>query len=716
MLALLILILLPSSSNLLLARPAATSAHLSRQFILYIYDSSDPEDEELFAKTALTLHYARLNYDRLDLATPTTWPRLEQYSAVMFMTGSMHKINKGQVQQLFDYVIKGGGLVVAYRGWHPRLASLFGFSAGTQADFLTTEETGLHFVADFFPGVQGLSLDKRVVPLHTLLDLPPPLQTQLIAVADSGRPLVWLNRYGQGRTLFWNTDFLARRDARGFVVQSILSVQPVGVQPIANFATFQVDDFPAAVSTEKLEPIKSEYDLNMVDFYHQVWVPDMQEISGRYNIPYTFFLPFNYNALITPPFDFNEWEHATVTIDDQPMTYAVYVSQLLAQKHELGLHGYNHISLLVEPGYWISEQHQAAWTQAQAILANPNAADNAKAEAAAAITLMGQEAENNMTLALAEAARRWDKDNLGPWPLSYVPTNNIFHPAATKALLKTFPSLKIMAGLYFGEFEKGGLRDFGPEPWNPSFYTIPRVTAEYTLTSENRFLVISMLSLMGVMTHFVHPDDVFNTPQNYPLSDYQRNPNTLPWRGDHTGQKNGFYYHLVDWLDFNETFYPWLRYTRTDESLEILNTHLNNHVTVDLNQEGLTLTSDSLSYYLVRINSGQRLDLTALQGVQFLHVYQGQGYRLYALRGVKENISLKLLPPPAVEAGLSSPTTTLWTPSLPIDQNNILDLQGTTVWLPPPVPTAGPTSTPTPTATPSYDVLPMPTPTLRSRP
>ncbi len=813
------------------------SASAEQQFILVIRDSQNRTEDEFYDVTMRTLYYARLNYDELDLATTAIWPRLGQYSAILILTESLEKISPLQSGDLLAYVDNGGGLAMMKPGWNPALAPLFGYQAGMQVEFAEQyeAETGVHFVSDFFPGLKGLVLSSKLIPGHSRLDLPPPQtdQARVLVTTDSGKPVAWQTRYGQGRTIFWNSDFATTRDSRGMVVQSVLSVQPVAALPIANFATYQIDDFPAAVSTEKLEPIKSEYDMTMVDFYHQVWVPDVMAVSERYDVPYTFLIPFNYNPLIEPPFDFKEWEHAKVTIDGQEVEYATLVSHLVAQGHEMGLHGYNHVSLLAIPDYWIPNRDREAWdaaallvdaqklldaeqiverlsaqarnlgltvqeqaqlddaeralklatedkyngaanllqaktdldtltakeraggltpkeksvktlaaqkvelagqqklAEAQSLVTLDEAALRAIvlnearatataagadkiAEAAQVLAELEQKAEDNMALGLAEASRRWEADNIGPQPVTYVPPNNIFHPAGLRALRRGFPTINILAGVYTGHFPTGGHREYGPEVWDDYFFTIPRITAEYTMTPSSRYSMISMLGTMGVWTHFVHPDDVFHTPGNYPLSSFHRNPNSLPWRGDHTGEKNGYYYHMIEWLDFNEENFPWMRYTRTDESYEILSTHFDNEATIEISPDALRLNSAHSSFYFVRINNGQRIDLNGINDAQLVDVHHGEGYRLYVLRGLESKVTMDLLPAQETDT-LPPPPVTITPLPQPTAEENVVDYQSSDTWGMAPIPTTEPTETPVVTATPDFGAIPIPTPTMRSR-
>ncbi|MFQ5596117.1 MAG: DUF2194 domain-containing protein, partial [Anaerolineae bacterium] len=646
-------------------------ASASQQRILVIHNSTDVYGDKVFANALQALDYARLNHEELDLASAGMWPDLDQYSSLLLVTEMLNSIDETQAQQIADYVAAGGGLAVVYRAWNPHLATLFGMEGGAKYPELIEGEGGLRFQADLFPGVKGLDLSEKTVPGLSPFNVALQRDVKVLARSGTGRPIVWLYRHGQGRVIYWNAAFLTVKEARGFIVQSVMNVQGVGVLPIANFATLQIDDFPASISTEKIEPVKTEYDMTLVDFYDKVWFPDMMDIARRYGLTYTFLLPFNYNALVEPPFTFREWEHADVEVDNQRVFYSVYVSHLAAQGHELGLHGYNHISLTLEN--WPSEE--------------------------------------DMVAALQAAWDRWDADNLGPHTVTYVPPNNIYDAAGARALTEGFPSLRILAGIYTGHFESGGNREFGPEPWNPQLFDIPRLTFGYNMTQRYRYVMMSELGMMGIWTHFMHPDDVVHTPANYPHAEHLRNPNYWPWRGDYTGQKNGFYYRFLRWLDFARTTYPWLRYVRTSDSLDILRLHLQNKVTVDLKPQGVVLHSTTPTYFQVRVNDGRRIFLNTLAGAQLVHVYQGEGYTLYTLRGVKQEVHLQMLMPigsggvaPGPARPGDQPAPDLLGPEVEEEDTGPADLQNEDLWQK----VAVPTETPEPTS--AVPLAPLPSP------
>lgn len=644
-------------------------ASAPQQRILVIHNSTDVYAEKVYANALQALDYARLNHEELDLAGAETWPDLDQYSSLLLVTEVLGTIDEARAQVIADYVAGGGGLAVVYRGWNRYLVPLFGMLGDKEFPRLIESEGGLSFQTDFFPGVQGLSLSDKTLPnLESYqVDLQP--DVEVIATSATGRPVVWLKRHGGGRVIYWDTVFLVDKEARGFIVQSVMNAQGIGVLPIANFATLQVDDFPASISTEKIEPVKTEYDMTLVDFYDKVWFPDMMDIARWYGLTYTFLLPFNYNARVEPPFTFREWEHADVEVDGQRVLYSVYASHLAAQGHELGLHGYNHTSLTLEN--WPSEE--------------------------------------NMVAALQAAWDRWDADNLGPHTITYVPPNNAYDAAGARALTEGFPSLRILAGIYTGQFEAGGSREFGPEPWNPQLFDIPRVTFGYNLTQRYRYAMMSEIGMMGIWTHFMHPDDVVHTPENYPSAPHLRNPNRWPWRGDNTGEKNGFYYRFRRWLDFARTTYPWLRYVSTSDSVDILRLHLQNQVTVDLKPQEVVLHSTTPTYFQVRVNDGRRIFLNTLEGAQLVDVYHGEGYTLYTLRGVKQEVHLRMLMPigsrgvapgPARPGDQPPPEV----PAPAAEDTGPVDLQSEDLWQQVGIPT----ETPAPTS--AVPVAPLPSP------
>ncbi len=588
------------------SQPVQTAG--SNQKFLVLHDSSREGDRRVYYETSMALDYAKIAYDPVDLSKTTNLGNLEDYAALVITTENIYGLLGPEVLAIKEFVKNGGGLAVLYRGWNRVLHEVFGIYNPREPEFKTERDKAL-FQGDLFPGQQGLELEQTFLSDWSAFDVILLDGVKVLVETEGGQPVVWQNTYGQGRVIYWNTDWLSVKEFRGFVVQSVLSVAKAAAASLVNAACFHVDDFPAPSSNQKLEPIKSEFDLPMAEFYYQVWYPDMMHLAGKYGIKYTWIIPFNYNGKILPPWDFAEWVDTRVELNGQVVPYCPYSSQLCAQGHEMALHGYNHQSLRLD--WWRID------------------------------------GPKNMVDSLNQAVERWPYDGFGPLPFSYIAPNNLFDAAGLEALHQTFPSIKVIGGMAFGSFNEGANREFGPEPWNDAFFSIPRWTDGYAASGETKMQFLSEVGNFGVWTHFVHPDDVINTPTNYPYDNPAdtRNPYELPWRGDHTGQKNGMYYGLDALLSYVEEHYPWLRYMTTEEAYWELQDYLPTKATYDFSQpDEITVRFEGHPlHFQVRVNDGRRVDLANLVNAQLVHCYEGDGYNLYILKGMGEEVHLKLL-------------------------------------------------------------------------
>ncbi|MDY7018465.1 MAG: DUF2194 domain-containing protein [Chloroflexota bacterium] len=597
-------------------------ASISKQTVLIIHDSSDAGGERVYEQIVAALSYAKVTFESLDLSETMVLPTLNRYSSIAMATEFVTKLDKVEVAKVEEFVYDGGGVAVLYRCWSPYLIEMLGISSTDAPEFIET--SGIRFLCDLQPGIkdeqlgdrQYLTLSAEDEPLISCLDLMPARGTEIVAVSADSQPLVWRNRYGNGRVIYWNMDWLAFKRARGLIAQTILSTQQVGAMAIANIGVFHIDDCPAPPTTTKMEPIKTEYDLAFSDFYHQVWYPDMVSLSRKFDIVYTCLVIFNYNDTIELPFGFAEWEHAKIRINDQDMPLTVHTAYQIAQRYELGLHGYNHISLMLE----------------------------------------GWGSQKNMVEALLAGKKRWEENSLDKLPFTYVPPHNMYDVAGIKAVAEAFPSIKVIGGIYLGAFEEGGFREFGPDPWEERIFDMPRMSEGYFLHPSERLLILGGLNMFGVFTHFIHPDDVLDNPVNYPREpekkdieyatfDY-RNPHTLPWRGDYDGEKDGFYYNLEEIFDYVRRNYPWLRHMSTEDAYYEFQRYFATDLSFSFEPHEMTVTlSDTPAYFQVRTNDGRRIDLSEITNCQFIHVYEGEGYDSYTFKALEKEVPLKFIMP-----------------------------------------------------------------------
>ena len=551
--------------------------------ILVLADSHDPHGAQLLTQILPALESSGQSPKCHPLSDDNVWPKLGDYDVIVFAARSTDLLGDHKAALLSRYVELGGGLVVLIPPTSTLLDRLLGCRSGVNLErnsSVEESESKLQFVYDLFPGLNGLSVSSTELG-HEKFEpylLPFPDSTIIALDTSDNLAVAWRHAFGCGQIYVWNTDIVLSRCCQGLVVQSILAVQPVGVMSIANFALVQIDDFPAAFSDLEREPLQEEFDLTFIPFLEKIWLPDILDISREFNIPFTFFIPFSYNAITQPPFPFQEWKAFLTNNSGTAVPWPVHFCRQIGDLGEIALHGYNHIPLRMEN--WSSR--------------------------------------DNMIKALRRVIRRWKKDQLGPLPKVFAPPANSFDADGALALTTAIPSLQIICGSHDGDVELGEGRDFKPEPWNPELFGLPRVTYGYFFSPLQRLLLISQLGMMGAWTHFLHPDDIIDIPDSAIDSDpaSHRNPNRLFWRN---GKLPTFLGSLRYWLEFMKRTYPWLRYYRTSEAMGIMKSHLECRPRFHLDSHCLYLQASTGGHLLVRLQEGLVSPSATCTGAAVLH-------------------------------------------------------------------------------------------------
>jgi len=567
---------------------------LHKPRVLMLYNSDDHYPSMLVQNTRQVLQYAKIAYQECDLAQ-AEMADLHPYAAVLLMTEMIYKLSSNDCQRIKEYVADGGGLAVLYRGWNENLLDLFGIEADGPASFYEEEQT-LRFTEDFIPGIRSNVIRNQDFSCYDLNVMP---QTMIFA-RTSRLPIVWFHRFGKGRVVYWNTSLLVEKVNRGFILRSLSLVQTHTIIPITNIGLFYLDDYPNSSSNDKVEPIKSEFDQTMSEFYYLRWYPDMMKLAKKYGIKYTAVVVFNYNGQTKPPYMFYEWLNGKIQFGDRLIPAAQWGVQHLDPSNELGLHGYNHQSL----------------------------------------TLRNWRDIGNMEDAIAQARHRWVVDNLGEFPFTYVPPHNVYDSTGVQALHHVFPEIKVIASQYLGDFATGGDREFAPEPWNEAIYDMPRVTSGFILTEFDKRAMLSLLQTMGIWSHFVHPDDVYPFGERYDEEMLkEEHIHSIRWYGE--PQKNGLYYQLDHWLDFVKQYYPWLRFMTTKAALPELKRYLTNNVLYAIQKNRIMITMESAPmYFYFYVPSDQKI--ASLKGAEIVHEYHNTLDHCFVLKANKKNVTIHL--------------------------------------------------------------------------
>ncbi len=575
------------------------------QRVLSIGDSADRYAALIRENVAWALFYARMDHHHIDVSEDATLPDLSRFSAIVLCMEALHRLDQTWLDGIRRFVTLGGGLAVVYRGWNAALSDLFGISSQSgPPDFVADEVEGLFFPSDLLPGFHNLRLTPAEISGHTSYDLKPHQDATVLATSSGGRPLAWLTRFGEGRVIFWNTVILGEKRARGLIVQSIAAVQRMSVLTVANVATLQIDDFPPEMFEQTLEPIASEYGgMDNLTFYDRIWYADMVSLAQEHGLRYTWLTVFDYDDTVPPhALEFEPDGKRKPAASKMPFNSAA--AQSAAHAGEMGLHGYNHFPLLLD-----------LWRTS-----------------------------DQMIRALNSAAVEWRASGLGPLPTTYVPPNNEYDEVGAIALSRTFPEMRAICGLFgSGDVQRGGNREFGPEPWNPDLFCLPRATSGYELSDITRFVLASQIGTMGVWTHFLHTDDVYETPDNFPNRQGLRNARSLPWRVDENGEKTGLFHRFEAGMEFVCSTFPWLNFVETRDALPILKAHLKNEVHVGFGSKTIVIRSTYPSWFQLRINDGRQLNPVGLSNAEIMDVQRGRTFTQYTLRSTKPDVRLEMI-------------------------------------------------------------------------
>ncbi|WP_291864627.1 DUF2194 domain-containing protein [Maribacter sp.] len=440
-------------------------------------------------------------------------------------------LNKLALKAILNFVAKGGTLYVTKAIKDERIAFLIGLNPDANWETNKTAQ-GYSFKSPVFPGKQGFKYNDGGLHLgFSGRNFSDNTQVLISATNNTDYPVLLENKIGKGRVMFFNSSTLLNKSMRGFMFSSILKGLEGIPYPIANVATIFLDDFPSPTYNIYKEPIKSELNITVTDYVKDVWWPDMKKLALKQNIEYTAYVTFDYNAVVVPPFTFTEWDRNTVTKEGSLQKLSSWIGRdVIKNGHELGFHGYNHVSLLKED--WKNPEY--------------------------------------MVTALDAAEKKWKVLDFKNLPVSYVPPSNYIDSIGLVKLNKGIPSIKYLQSVYLGTLEEGGDREFGPDPYNDKFFDFPRISSGYVLETANIWAIESMYLCTGVWTHFVHPDDVYQIPDksNALTSGHfsYRNKHKLNWYSKNG--KKGMYDTFNDHISEYKRDHPFSRFLNASKAAE----------------------------------------------------------------------------------------------------------------------------------------------------
>jgi hypothetical protein len=433
---------------------------------LVLYDKNDQDSMDVEQNVCKTLDYLKKTYKRIDQTEDKI--DYESFGTVFITTHDLSKVH--DIDKLCEYVFNGGNVFIT------------GYLETNDGFFSVYRKFGIYEVGGYAQ-MEGIKLKDNILikgkglevkserinnyGLHLRLTR----ECNIHAVTSQNDVLMWDTKYGKGKFLVYNGSKLGEKSYRGLLVGGISKLNEDFIYPIFNTKLVFIDDFPAPFSTGANNAIKAEYNRDIPGFFRDIWWPDMVKWAYENDVKYTCLVIEKYNDLVKPSFKDNS--------NETKKNLAIYGREILKSGGELGIHGYNHQSLVTE-GEIESDLGYNPWP-----------------------------GEEFMIMALQEVDRYIK--SVFPYYKSkvYVPPSNILGPIGREALVKALPDMKVISSL-LTKSEEGDeyVQEF--EIAEDGIAEIPRVTAGYEKTDESIWSSYNSITSTGVFSHFVHPDDVLD--------------------------------------------------------------------------------------------------------------------------------------------------------------------------------------------------------------
>ncbi len=362
------------------------------------------------------------------------------------------------------FLTEGGSIVALESGRFDKLAPYLGIEKNRS---FVRDSTGYRIKNGFFTG-EETAIDDRTAEWTPGYGIP--VKNARILATDYSRrvPLVWTVPVKNGRVLVWNWDNFVFGEYLGYILESFLYVQPIGVAATPALSIMYIDDWPLPM----YNVIKPPLTITDTEFYSRVWWPDIKALLKKEGLPFSTFVIFNYNGKTKPPFETGEFYVAKGN-ESSKIGY-----EELSEGIDMGLHGYNHVS----PTLKKTKINDFLWSS-----------------------------KKEMEVAFNHARSEWIR-LFGEYtlPRTYVAPHNIISQDGIEALHHAFPTIKAISTLRSGE-GKGDAYDYGPNREFPDIYMMPRMTSGYIFDPTVKADIISGILGPGLWSHFIHADDIFDT-------------------------------------------------------------------------------------------------------------------------------------------------------------------------------------------------------------
>lgn len=441
---------------------------------LLIYEDEDTGNDGLREMSAV-LSEMRVRYDVLECsrAEPDV---LENYRYLVLSVTHYQYLGE-LLGSIKSWVKAGGNLMILYppeiNGSFQSLFDILGIQdCGTSYAFVETIRFSRGFLiggdSRDFPIVDGYESAMSVI-------LEEDCEVFAQTVEEYPTPLIWRRSAGEGTVVVDNLSYL-EKGYRGLHAGVFSLLDDFCVYPVINASAFYIDDFPSPVPSGYSEYIERDYNMSVRDFYTARWWADTYNLAEKYGIKYTGMVIEQYSDQVSDEFKRNPDRER----------YLYFGNMLLDAGGEIGLHGYNHMPLVLEnfdyEGLFDSYNQWPSYGDMY----------------------------NAVTELFDFCASLYPDRSFQV----YVPPSNIISEEGIAMLASDFPEIKTIASIYIPG-EVAYAQDYQVE--DNGLISTPRVISGYVLDDYMRIVALSELNLHFVNSHFQHPDDVLDVDRGAEL-------------------------------------------------------------------------------------------------------------------------------------------------------------------------------------------------------
>ncbi|MBE6564478.1 MAG: DUF2194 domain-containing protein [Ruminococcaceae bacterium] len=439
---------------------------------LFIHNSKDVSSSMAYEQFSVILADMKVGHIAVDVGKDAL-PSFDSFSQVIVLLADLTPLGQ-QMADLCDFVHEGGAvwfpLVLETNVYSSAISQMIGID-DLSPDYYTVE--AIYPQEDFMLG--GGRAFAVSDPFESSLTVVLSDDAEVYANAEGpdGVPLVWKKKYGNGVFVVDNIGIYDKA-MRGFYAASYSLLSDVCVYPVINASTFYLDDFPSQIPSGNSEYIQRDYHTTIRDFYINIWWPDMMNFADEYGLKYT--------GLAIESYD----NHVDGTADATPDTgtFLNFGNMLLRKGGELGYHGYNHQPLVLSNKDYQDHYDYKTW-----------------------------QSEDAMKSAFDELIELCDTLFPDADFSLYVPPSNLLSDEGRAFLIKEYPHIKTISGIYFddmadAELDFGCTQEFSVD--ENGVVDQPRVVYGFIMDDFLTMAAISELNFHFVNSHFTHPDDALD--------------------------------------------------------------------------------------------------------------------------------------------------------------------------------------------------------------